>query len=288
MVLDGVVDLNTEALTMAGETARAYSDVLATTLAACDAEPACAGDAPGTAEAGYDQLATQLARAPGSVDHRAPSGTPGRRPLTLQDLQNAADASVSEPQARRDLQRALNAATRGDEAPLAQLAAASPPSGVGAGHGPSDAVYDAVECQDYAFVPEGTPARRQLDVWLATASATGVDRERLGGIFYGDLPCLFWPHVGGGSPPAAPVPDPPYPVLLLTADTDPNTPTQNAHRVFDRSTGPTALVVLQGGPHVTYDRDVPCVDDTVGALVTTGRLPSQAVTVCPGQVTTAY
>ncbi|MCU1606595.1 MAG: hypothetical protein JWP46_3060 [Modestobacter sp.] len=281
MVLDGVVDLTTDPLTTAGETARAYSDVLATTLAACDAEPACADDAPGTAESGYDQLATQLPRAP------LPGGQPDSG-LTLQDLQNAADASVSDPQARRDLQRALNAAVRGDDTALVRLAANSPPIGLGTAHDPSDAIYDAVECQDYAFLPQGTSGRRQLDVWLTTASATGVDQERLGGVFYGDVPCLFWPHAGGGWSPPAPVTDPPYPRLLLTADTDPNTPTQNAHRVFDRSTDNAALVVLQGGPHVVYGRGVPCVDDAVDTLVTIGRLPSQAVTVCPGQVAAAY
>jgi pimeloyl-ACP methyl ester carboxylesterase len=281
MVLDGVVDLNTDALTMAGETAQAYSDVLATTLAACDAEPACADDAPGTAEAGYDQLATQLPRA-------LPGGKHARPGLTLQGLQSASDAAVSDPQSRRDLQRALNAAVRGDDAPLVQVAAHSPPSGVGSDHDPSDAVYDAVECQDYAFVPEGTSGRQQLDAWLATASATGVDQERLGEIFYGDLPCLFWPSAGGGGPPPAPITDPLYPVLVLTADTDPNTPTQNAHRVFDRTKDDAALVVQLGGPHVVYGRGVPCVDDAVTTLVTTGRLPSQAVTVCPGQIAATY
>jgi pimeloyl-ACP methyl ester carboxylesterase len=282
MVLDGVVDPGTDALTMAGETAQAYSDVLAATLAACDAEPACAGDAPGTAAAGYDQLATQLRSAP------LPGGEHGQGGLTLLDLQGAADASLSGPQSRRDLQRALNAAVRGDLTPLARLAAESPSAGVGRTHDPSDAVYDAVECQDFAFLPEGTSGRGQLDVWLAAASAAGVDQLRLGGMFYGDLPCLFWPSAGGGWPPPAPVTDPPYPVLLLTADTDPNTPTQNAHRVFDRSRNDAALVILQGGPHVIYGRNVPCVDNPVHTLVTTRRLPSQAVTVCPGQVAATY
>jgi hypothetical protein len=82
--------------------------------------------------------------------------------------------------------------------------------------------------------------------------------------------------------------DAPYPVLFLTADTDPNTPTADAQRMFARTHGSTALVLLTGGPHVVYGWGYPCVDDLVTQVVTTGRLPASPVTVCSGPVADPY
>jgi hypothetical protein len=148
--------------------------------------------------------------------------------------------------------------------------------------------YYAVECADHRWLPPGRTAREQLDAWAATAARDGVDGERLGSRFWGDLPCLLWPGAGTATPvPTLPA-DPPYPVLFLTADTDPNTPTAGAQRLFARTHGSTALVLLTGGPHVVFGWGYPCVDDLVTAVVTTGRLPSSPVTVCRGRVADPY
>jgi pimeloyl-ACP methyl ester carboxylesterase len=287
LLLDGVVDLHTPLRAFAAESARAYSDVLAATLAGCDAEPVCAGDAPGASPAAYDDLAAELADRPRRYDYPLPNGGSEERELTLAELEGAAMSSMSSPATRAQLQRALNAAARGDEVPLARLAAA------GAGADPnsgetavnpafSDALFFAVECQDYPTVPEGSSGRAELDRWLDDGAAAGMDGLRLDDVYYGDLPCLFWP--GADEPPPAPpaIADPPYPLLLLTADTDPNTPAANAERVLGRAPTDAALVVLSGGPHVLYGWGYECVDRAVTRLVTAGRLPSRQVTTCTG------
>jgi pimeloyl-ACP methyl ester carboxylesterase len=292
LVLDGVVDLATDDLTFGVEIAQAYSSVLAATLTACDTTPVCAEDAPGSALQQYDALAAQLARAPESYDFPHADGTREERDLTLDDLQSAAAWSVSETSSRQQLQQALNAAVEGNDVPLGRLVAASssadPDTGVAAEDPTfSDALYRAVQCADYDVVPPGSTGRAQLDVWLDRARATGIDLTRLGEVFYQDLPCLFWPETGATPMPPAAVTDPPYPLLLLTADTDPNTPTQQAERVFTRTAGDAALVIQQGGPHVVYGRGVRCVDQAVERLVTTGQVTA-GTSICPGSVVESY
>ena len=293
LLLDGAVDLQTPVLSFQAEAAHAASGVLAATLTACDRDPACAGDAPGSSAGAYDALAAALARSPLRYSYPLANGRAEPRTLTLDDLRAAASGSVSDQDARAELLRALNAAADGDAVPLARLAANSygvdPETGEGSPDpGFSDALYLAVECQDYRFVPGGS-GRQQLDVWLDTARRLGLDRERLGAGFYGDLPCLFWPRSGAATPPPPPAPAAPrYPVLLLTADTDPNTPTQNAHRLLARLGASAAVVVQTGGPHVVFGRGDSCVDDLVDRVITTGRLPTARTTTCPGDVTTGY
>jgi pimeloyl-ACP methyl ester carboxylesterase len=292
LLLDGVVDLTTDARTFAVERARAFSDVLATTLRSCDADPDCAGDAPGSSLAGYDTVARRLRAAPHRYAYPLADGTSEQRTLTVDDLRSAAEGSVSALWTREQLQRSLNAVLDGDDVPLARLAAENDgvDPGTGAGYDDptfSQALYFAVECADYDFVPTGSTGRAQLDAWLATARTAGVDGERLGDVFYGDLPCLFWPGHGPAPRPAA-VTDPPYPVLLLTADTDPNTPTAEAQRILRRSRGNTALAELRGGPHVVFGWGYHCIDDLVTGVITSGRLPRRPVTVCSGDVADPY
>jgi hypothetical protein len=194
---------------------------------------------------------------------------------------------------RAAFQRALAAAVGGDLVPLARLAAVDDGADPDTGDAVSDptfsySAYYAVECADHRWLPPGRTARDQLDAWVATARRDGVDDERLGSGFWGDLPCLLWPGAGTAAPVAGLPADPPYPVLFLTADTDPNTPTADAQRLFARTHGDTALVLLTGGPHVVYGWGYSCVDDLVTSVVTTGRLPASPVTVCRGPVTDPY
>ncbi len=86
--------------------------------------------------------------------------------------------------------------------------------------------------------------------------------------------------------PAA-ITDPPYPTLVLNADVDAATPVANAMRVFGRIED-SALVILQGGPHVIFGWGFPCVDELVGEAIATGELPSVRVTICDGEVVDPY
>jgi len=260
LVVDGVVDLTTDQPEFAVQAARAYSGVLDLTL--------------GDDAAGYDALLDQLATDPVT----APSGDP----VDDLTLRAAAGSSMSDPYAREDFARALDDALAGDVSGLDQL-----------GNGSfvpdptfSDALFYAVECQDYDFVPEGGDPRAVLDEWLDVAEQQGIDQLRLGGTYYGDTACLFWPGAADAPDFArpAPVTDPPYPVLVLGADTDPNTPFVGAEDVFRDlvpGAGPDDAAVVQlGGPHVVYGRGDPCVDDPVNTFVTTGAVPGRPITVC--------
>ncbi|MGZ4627268.1 MAG: alpha/beta hydrolase, partial [Kineosporiaceae bacterium] len=293
LILDGVVDQTTDALPFALERVRTQSAVLGTTLTACDADAVCAADAPGKSLAGYDELARALRAAPRYYRYPLATGGTERRELTIDDLQTAAGGSISVRSTRLQLQRAVNAALQGDDVPLARLAAAAsgadPDTGdVAFDPGFSEALFFAVECQDYDFVPAGSSGRRELDRWLDAGRAAGVDGYRLGGVFYSDLPCLFWPTGGEHAQRPEPTTKTPYPVLLLTADTDPNTPTADALRLARRMQPGAALVSLQGGPHVIYGRGERCVDDLVSTTIVSGRLPALPVTVCPGPVADPY
>lgn len=274
LVVDGVVDLSTDQPEFAVEQARGTSDVLVTTLARCDAQPSCADVAPGDSLADYDALLARLATDPVTP--------PGGQQVDDLTLQSAAASSMSDPDSREVFTAALNDALVGDFDALDEL-------GNGGGYGPtpdfSDALFYAVECQDYDFVPEGGDPRAVLDDWLDVAATAGVDDLRLGS-YYGDVDCLFWP--GSTTTPdfarPAPVTDPPYPVLVLNADTDPNTPFVGALDVYRDllpDAGPAdAAIVQRFGPHVIYGRGDPCIDDPVNTFVETGQVPAEPITVC--------
>ncbi|SDP60970.1 TAP-like protein [Klenkia soli] len=273
LVLDGVVDLTTDQTAFAVQQAEGISAVLEATLARCDADPTCAAAAPGDSLADYDALLDQLADDPVTP--------PGGYPVDDYTLRSAASASMSDPYSREDFTEALNDALNGDVAGLDELGNGS--SGPTADF--SEALYLAVECQDYDFVPAGGDPRAALDDWLGVAAAAGVDDLRLS-YYYGDEDCLFWP--GSTTDPdfarPEPVTDPPYPVLVLNSDTDANTPFVGARAVFGRlvpDAGPADAAIIQRyGPHVIYGYGDPCVDDPVHSFVETGELPAQRVTLC--------
>ena len=273
LLVDGVVDLATDQPEFAVEQAQGQSDVLVATLARCDANPVCAAVAPGDSLADYDALLARLAADPVTP--------PGGDPVDDYTLRAAAGSSMGDPYARQEFTDALNDALVGDFAGLDALG--------NGGYGPtsdfSDALYYAVECQDYDVVPEGGDPRAVLDDWLDAGAAAGVDQLRLSS-FYGDVDCLFWP--GSTTTPdfarPAPVTDPPYPVMVLNADTDPATPFVGARSVFRDlvpGAGPADAAIVQlYGPHVIYGRGDPCIDEPVDAFITTGQVPAQRVTIC--------
>ena len=219
MVLDGVVDLRTDAFGFGLQQAQAFSDVLAAVLTACDADRSCAADAPGSALAQYDRLAAQLAEGRRPTTTPCPAaGSTERRVHAGRSPTSAALASVSEPTTRMALQQALNAAARDNLVPLARLSAAMASTDPDTGEfvpdpAFSDALYYAVQCADYDVVPEGSSGRQQLDVWLDAAAAAGVPDLRLGDPVYGDLPVPVLARRRGPPPPGPePGTDPPYPI----------------------------------------------------------------------------
>jgi pimeloyl-ACP methyl ester carboxylesterase len=300
LIVDGVVDLTVDVLDYYVEGAQAHDDALIATLTACAADEACASDAGGDGLAAYDTLSAALDEGPIEYEYPMSDGTSQTRSFTANDLDLATVGFIGSLGDRMLLQRAVGAASAGNLVPLARMAYSSifvNPETLDVTPDPSwsDAMYYAVECQDYDFFADIGSPRRRLDMWIDTALAAGIEEFRLQTIAFGDLPCLLWPGTGeqwtttGGARAERPDPivDPPYPTLVLTADTDAATPVANAMRVFSRLEN-SHLIVLQGGPHVIFDWGYTCVDELVSTFIATGEPPPTRVTICDGDVADPY
>ncbi|MBA3410590.1 MAG: alpha/beta fold hydrolase [Geodermatophilaceae bacterium] len=292
LIVDGVVDLSTEIIPYYIESAQAYGDTVNATLDACDRASVCAEDAPGDAIRAYNDLAAELDEGPIVYEFPLPDGTLESREFTEDDLFSAASGFASGLGVRMQLQRAVNSAAEGNLVPLARLAhsaraqdAETYEPEIDAAF--SDAMFFAVECQDYSYLPDLGSPRERLDAWVAAAQAAGLDEEPLGGIAFGDLPCLVWPSTSDIVERPAPITEAAYPVFVLNSNTDPNTPADNAMRVFSRFTE-SYLVLLDGGPHVIFGWGYRCVDDLIGDFLGDGELPVSRITLCDGAVADPY
>jgi pimeloyl-ACP methyl ester carboxylesterase len=293
LYLDGPVDLTMDGLPYYEEAARSADDTLVETLNACSADESCAADVEGgDLLAIYDALNERLRGGPIEFEYRTATGEAERRELTVADLENAAFGYIFSPGDRLVLQRVLAAASNGNYVPLARAAYDSigvEPDTLEAEIDPtwSDALYYAVECVDYAFYPDGGDPAARLARWLDGGAAAGVNELRLGITYYGDLPCLYWPAqpAQAGRPP--PILDPPYPTFVLTSNTDPATPIDNAMRIYGRLDD-AYFIVTRGGPHVIFAWGEPCPDDLIAAWLADGTPPPTRVTVCDGEVAYPY
>ena len=293
LYLDGPVDLTIDGMTYYVEAARSAEDTLVETLNACSADATCKTDVKGgDALAVYDDLADRLRGAPMPFDFPTAAGTTIRRELTIADLENAAFGYIYSPGDRFMLQRAIAAASNANYVPLARLAYDSigiDPETLAAEEDPtwSDALYFAVECQDYAFLPGAGDPDARLDAWIARAETDHINGTRLETSFYGDVPCLYWPTATTSDQRPAPIQDPPYPTFVMTATTDPATPIANAMRIFSRLDDAYFIQAI-GGPHVIYAWGEACPDDTVTAYLVDRTLPTTRVTTCIWSVADPY
>ncbi len=293
LFIDGPVDLVPGAIAYYTEGARAFEDVLRSTLAACRASTVCQRDtAGGDPLAAYDALAARLAAGPLSYRFPTAKGSFETRTLTLTDLENAAEGYAYGPFDRSQFLRDLTAASNGDYVPLARAAYDAivvDPETLQAIPDPtySDAMYYATECQDYAFYPGLGDTTARLNAWLDAGKAAGINDLRLGATFYGDMPCLYWPAQPKTDPRPAAIVDPPYPTFILTATTDPATPIANAMRLFGRLPD-SYLFEAIGGAHVIFGRGDPCPDQPITDYLVKGSLPILRVTPCANVVSDDY
>ena len=293
LFIDGPVDLVPDAIAYYTEGARAFEDVLVSTLAACKAAAPCRADtAGGDPLKAYDALAAKLASGPISYRFPTARGTFVERQLTAADLENAAEGYAYGPFDRAQFVRDLTAASHGDYVPLARAAYDAiviDPETLQAIPDPtySDAMYYATECQDYAFYLGAGDTTARVDAWLDAGEKAGVNQMRLGSTFYGDMPCVFWPAQPKTDPRPKAIVDPPYPTFILTATQDPATPIQNAMRLFGRLTDDYLFEAI-GGDHVIFGRGDPCPDTPITDYLVSGTLPATRVTICPNVVADDY
>jgi pimeloyl-ACP methyl ester carboxylesterase len=293
LFVDGPVDLTVDGIRYYVESTRSAEDTFTTVLRACTADKVCSKDVKGgDALAAYDTLREAAEKAPLAFDYPMGDGTTQHRTLSSADLQNAAFGYIYSPGDREPLERAVASASHGDLVPMAKLAYDSigvDPDTLKAEVDPtwSDAMYYAVECQDYAFYPNAGDPDARLSAWLKAGADAGIDAMRVGSSFYGDVPCLYWPSATTSDVRPAPLVDTPYPVFVLTSTTDPATPIVGGYRIYSRLNDAYFFQTL-GGPHVIYGWGEDCPDTIISDYLAKGTLPAVRITTCAGNVATDY
>jgi pimeloyl-ACP methyl ester carboxylesterase len=291
LILDGTVDLTLTGAEFLEEQAAAFNQVLVETLEACNADELCAESMGDDAVVIYDSLAARLKESPLSFPFPLPSGGVAERQFTFSDLETAAGGYLYSETARMIFLRALAAYARdGTLVPLARTlydALVLDPETLAAIPDPSysDAVYYAVECQDYAYFSGTTEERAQA--YLRAGDGLDDSLPHFASVFYGDLPCVYWP--GAQQDPARPaaLKADGFATLVLNATSDPATPYSNAQAVQARLAN-GYLVTKTGGPHIIFAWGDPCVDDLVTAYLVEDQLPPQTKTTCEGLVSDGF
>ncbi|MCS7060273.1 MAG: alpha/beta fold hydrolase [Anaerolineae bacterium] len=283
LILDAPIDPTDTLIDYAGTSALAFEDVLSQTLAACDADARCAGDVDGNASDTYDRLLAAFARGPIVFEFPLRSGELVARTLRRSDVDTAVASYLSAPDARVLMLRAVAAARQGDLVPLARLfysALSLDPDTMRPGRNPaySDAAYYAVTCADHAKEGSGDTSAR-LEMWMQAGRDLLARAPRLGAVFYGDLPCVFWPTIDQRQPRLNPLIPAGIPMLVLAASADPLTPLAIGERLHRRLEN-SYLIATQGGAHVMFGRGNRCVDNAVTRFLVEAIPPSQRETVC--------
>ena len=293
LYLDGPVDLTIDGASFYAEATRTFDDALIATLNTCAADAGCAADFEGRDPlAEYDRLAARLDEGDIAFDFPMGDGTSQRRTLTAADLENAAMGYLYGPTGRELLQRALAAAADGNLVPLARIAYASigvNPDTLEPVPDPtwSDAMYYAVECQDYVYQDDEATDEERLASFLEDARSLGVADARLGSIYYDDMPCLYWPNRPPTDERPAPIVAAPYPTIVMVATTDPITPVANASRIANRLSD-VRQIIQAGGPHVIFGWGLSCPDDLVADYMVKGKALASPITICEGSVADEY
>jgi len=283
LILDGTVDLTLDGLQFMGEQTQDFENTLLATLEAWNEDESCPADMGGDALEAYDALAQRLAEAPIPYSYPLPSGSQVERTFTLSDLEAAAAGYLYGEGARMILLRSLASAAQGDIVPLARMLYEDlgvDPESLQAIEDPtwSDAIYYAIECNDYTYAAQGAEAYLEA----------GEGIERFSSIFYGDLPCAYWP-VGENEDanPRPPLLAEGVTTLVLNASADPATPPGNGEAVFSRLAD-GYMVMKEGGPHIIFGRGESCPDDLVTAFLVDDALPEQRENTCEGYVVEEY
>ena len=287
LILDGTVDLTLEAFDFFDEQAMAFGDTLQSTLDYCAEDEFCASDLGVAPDEAYDHLLALLAEGPLTAQYPLPSGGFEERTFGLGDLEVVASGQMYSEDDRMMFLRALAAhSSRGDLVPLLRLLYLN--LGIDADteavlEDPtySDAIFYAVECLDYHY-PGSTPEEKAQAFFTAGAD---LNPGRLGILFFGDLPCAFWPNAREDATRPEALVAPGTPTVVLGATADPATPYQQGVDVSGRLED-GHLITQQGGPHVIFGRGNECPDDAVTDFILEGTAPE--VTECEGDVVGYY
>lgn len=290
MILDGTVDLTPDGITYYEGAAHSFSNTLVASLAQCQTDARCAADFGIRPLRAYDQLA-KLLSAKQMFTFPLANGSQPARNLGPGDLDTIAEGQMYSQPDRMMFVRALAKYTRDrDFIPLARLF--YPNVGIDETtlkptYDPSysDAYYYAVECQDYGYFTGTNDSR--ANQYITQVNALYLVGVRLTGLLWGDLPCVYWRGASQNTSRPSYLTAPGVPALVLNAVADPITPIAGARAVYQHLDN-AYLITQDGGPHVIWERGVPCIDNPVNAFLVSDTLPAQRETECPGQVMDDY
>lgn len=287
LILDGVVDLTLTDINFLKGQAAAFNDVLVATLQACNEDEVCAADMGTDAVVVYDELAAQLKQGPIAFEFPLSTGEFESREFTFSDLEATSGFLYSET-ARMMFLRSLAAYARDNTlVPLARVVYSSlviDPDTLVAVNDPSysDAIYYGVTCRDYA--EPGATNEEQAAAFIEAGDEIDSTLPRLASVYYGDIPCVYWPHPQQDETRPEPFTGEGFPTLVLNGTTDPATPYSNAQSVYSHLEDGYFITEI-GGPHVIFGWGVECVDNLVTEFLVNDTLPAERETTCEGVVT---
>ncbi len=290
VIVDGVVDLNLGFKAFYQSYTAASENILERVFSECDRITDCRKDMLGGAKAAYDALAAKLRDGPITIAFPLGSGATADRDLTADMLENSAFYALYSPSGRAVFLRALAAASRDDLMPMLRLGLSD--MGVDSetmvgmfDSSYSPASYYAINCSDYRETDQN--AETLARAIIADAVAHAATNPRLLRTYYAErLVCAFWPHDGDVQRPE-PFAGGDYPTLVLNSDTDPITPVTQAYSVLDNVQN-GHMVVMQGGPHVTYGWGNACPDEIVSDMILREKMPDQQVQLCSWDIVEWY
>lgn len=267
LVLDGAIDPSLPPDEATREQALGFEASLEAFLDACEADDDCAFRAGGDPAAGYDRLMAQIDAEPlpAELDGESRELGPGEADIGV------AAALYAGRDGWDALAGALNAAARGDGAPLLALADAyTGYEGDGRYSDENEAFY-ATGCLDGP-----APTTEEISM-LAGSLAREAPRFGPATVWLG-LPCAYWPVEGDAEPGALRAEGAPAVLVLGTAN-DPATPLAWAEALAGQLTS-GVLAVLDDEGHTAFGRGNACIDGIVVDYLVDLEVPPDG-TNCP-------
>jgi len=290
VILDGIVDLSLTSEQFYAAYTTASENILDRVLASCDADPACAAEMGAPARDVYARVQARLEGGAVAIDFPLGSGEIVQRIVTASQLAGNAFSALYGNEGRADFLRVLAAAGQGNLMPMARLGYYN--LGIDsetdqAWYDPSwfGSAYYAINCLDYEA--EGaTPEAASASIVAQSAEHLSASPRLALSYMTERLVCAWWPHHGPDTRPAQ-FAGGDFPTIILNGDADPITPVSMAYDVFDHAQN-SFLVVMQGGPHVIWGRNLACPDQTVTDMVVRGIKPGSRLQLCTQDLTSGY
>jgi pimeloyl-ACP methyl ester carboxylesterase len=283
LILDAPLDVRDDGEAQWAEAGAAFDDTLERTLAWCRDDPDCTAEM-NAPTASWTRMLATIDRGDVTAEFADEQGRVQTYPINrVWTIQAVADAMYTE-WGRSLALRALAAADRGDWVPLGRMIHG--PVGVSEVVVSSEFAYHATWCADRADLD----ARPDPAGYLSWARETVPATSRLAGdVVLSGAACAAWPATPATTVPATlPLPAE-IPVVVLTAGADPITPPAIGDRLVERwgATSDVYRIETRDGPHVTFGRGDPCVDDPVVELLLDGTRPPRRTT-CQGDLVAGF